>query len=65
MYQGLVDCNSEEQFDVKLAGLKGKWDARESECGRLNRDGLSFYEWFCKEKVNKICHILFWEKSTI
>jgi hypothetical protein len=52
MHQGLVDCNSEEEFDVKLTGLKQKWDARETECGRSNKGGVSFYEWFCKEKVS-------------
>lgn len=51
MYQGLVDCNSEEEFDAKLDGLKEKWDEQENECGRSNNDGLSFYEWFRKEKV--------------
>ena len=54
MYKGLVDCYSKEEFDVKLAGLKEKWNTHEAECGRLSKkDGLSFYEWFCKEKVNK------------
>lgn len=53
MYQGLVDCSLEEEFDVKLAGLKEKWDARETDCGRSNKDGLSFYEWFRKEKVTE------------
>ena len=55
LYQGLVDCNSEDEFDEKLIGLKEKWDARETRCSRLSsKDGVSFYEWFRKEKVNKI-----------
>ena len=55
MYQGLVDCNSEDEFDEKLVGWKETWDARETRCSRLsNKDRLSFYEWFRKEKVNKI-----------
>ena len=55
LYQGLVDCNSEDEFDEKLVGLKEKWDVRETRCSRLSsKDGLSFYEWFRKEKVNKM-----------
>ena len=55
LYQGLVDCNSKDEFDEKLVGLKEKWNARETRCSRLsNKDDQSFYEWFRKEKVNKI-----------
>ena len=55
LYQGLVNCNSEDEFDEKLVGLKEKWDARETRCSpSSNKNGLSFYQWFRKEKVNKI-----------
>ena len=51
MYQGLVDCNTEEEFDTKLSSLQKKWDERESEHGRPSDSGSTFYEWFVKEKV--------------
>lgn len=44
-YFGLVDCNTEEEFDVKLESLKEKWEERE------NNSESSFYSWFLKEKV--------------
>jgi hypothetical protein len=50
MHQGLVDCNSEEEFDVKLTGLKQKWDARETECGRSNKGGVSFLRMVLQRK---------------
>ncbi len=45
-YYGLVDCDTEEEFDRKLDKLKAVWNQREN-C----KSGNSFYEWFKKEKV--------------
>ena len=50
MHQGLVDCNSEEEFDVKLTGLKQKWDAQETECGRSYKGGVSFLRMVLQRK---------------
>lgn len=44
-YFGFVDCNIEEELDVKLESLKEKWEERE------NNLELLFYSWFLKEKV--------------
>ena len=44
-YYGLVDCDTEDEFDVKLESLKEKWEERE------NNSQSSFYSWFVKEKV--------------
>lgn len=49
-YTGLVDCDSEEEFQTKLESLEERWNAREAECGGSTR-ASTFYEWFCKEKV--------------
>ena len=38
---GLVDCESIEEFDQKLASLKNEWLKRDT-----RKKGLTFYEWF-------------------
>ena len=47
---GLVDCETEEEFDSKLEGLKVSWEERENEIvnGSHKR---TFFEWFQYEKV--------------
>jgi len=49
-YFGLVDCESEEEFDAKLGSLKDSWLERESTIAC--RKQMSFFEWFKKEKVS-------------
>ena len=50
-HYGLVDCDSEADFRTKLGGLKDAWDTREKENANITGGRMSFYEWFCKEKV--------------
>ena len=50
-YQGLVDCDTMEEFESKLAGLQNRWNEREVEHGQSNEGACSFHTWFCKEKV--------------
>ena len=49
-YIGLVDCNSDEEFDSKLAALKAKWEEREGINGS-NQKKKTFFDWFLCEKV--------------
>lgn len=53
-YEGLVDCSSEEEFQTKLENLEEEWNAMETECGSLMH-GITFHQWFCKEKVYYTC----------
>ena len=50
-YQGLVVCDTMEEFESKLAGLQNRWNEREVEHGQSNEGASSFYTWFSKEKV--------------
>ena len=50
-YQGLVDCNTMEEFESKLAWLQNRWNEREVKHGQSNEGTSSFYTWFSKEKV--------------
>ena len=47
---GLVDCETEEEFDSKLEGLKVSWEERENEIGNGSHK-RTFFEWFQYEKV--------------
>ena len=49
MFTGLVDCESDEEFDSKLTALKVTWDQLEGQTVKLK---LSFFEWFQKHKVS-------------
>lgn len=50
-YAGLVDCDTEDEFDAKLMALKSEWEAREAESRGTLKKTNTFYEWFVKEKV--------------
>jgi len=50
-FYGLVDCNSEDEFETKLEVLKEVWQEREKTSGSKGSSQLSFYSWFRKEKV--------------
>lgn len=50
-FYGLVDCNSEDEFETKLEALKEVWEEREKTSGSKGSSQLSFYNWFRKEKV--------------
>ena len=46
---GLVDSDSEDEFDARLESLKDSWMERETQLG-CSRE-ITFYEWFKNEKV--------------
>ncbi len=48
--KGLVDCESEEEFDERLEALKDKWN----DMDKVYRAHgvISFFAWFKKEKVS-------------
>ena len=50
-YAGLVDCDTEDEFENKLIALQSVWDARETESRGTVKKTNTFYEWFLKEKV--------------
>ena len=50
-YAGLVDCDTEDEFDNKLMALQNEWEARENESRGMLKKTTTFYEWFVKEKV--------------
>ena len=41
---GLVDCDTEEEFDTVLAGLEPIWDEREMSCTKTTE--AKFFKWF-------------------
>ena len=52
-YYGLVDCDSENEFDSKLDMLKQEWEEREATHGsKLKKQ--TFFEWFQCEKVRNV-----------
>ena len=50
-YVGLVDCDTEDEFDTKLMALQNELEARENESRGTLKKTNTFYEWFVKEKV--------------
>ena len=52
-YTRLADCNSDEEFDSKLAALKANWEEREALNGS-NQKKKTFFDWFLCEKVSDI-----------
>ena len=56
-YMGLVDCNSEEEFDCKLAALKAKWEEMET-LNSSNQKKKTFFDWFLCEKVSERVHFV-------
>ena len=53
---GPVDCETEEEFDSKLEGLKVSWEEREKELGNGSHK-RTFFEWFQYEKVVLLLHV--------
>eukprot|EP00794_Sanderia_malayensis_P009402 gene9402-10390_t len=53
MYTGLVDSDTESEFDIKLESLRPSWEDRERESGK-GAQKHSFFDWFKKEKVADI-----------
>lgn len=49
---GLVDSDSDDKFDVRLASLKESWMERETKLGCSLP--ITFYEWFKNEVGNCI-----------
>lgn len=52
-FEGLVDCNSESEFEAKLQLVEGKWRHYEelrSKCG----GHLAFFDWFKKYHAKEI-----------
>ena len=47
-HEGLVDCNSEEEFDLKLQGLEEEWKQLEKSNLKKLAGQLSFFSWFQK-----------------
>lgn len=63
-FLGLVDSDSEDEFDAKLESLKETWMERENQLGSGRE--ITFFEWFKKEKVGNnsvLCFVLI-EKKT-
>uniref|UniRef100_A0A1X7SXK8 MULE transposase domain-containing protein n=1 Tax=Amphimedon queenslandica TaxID=400682 RepID=A0A1X7SXK8_AMPQE len=58
-HEGLVDCSDALEFNVKLAGLKSKWDGLENECLSNESSGhKGFNNWFRRVKAPEI-----WEST--
>ena len=57
-YTGLVDCNSDEEFDSKLAALKANWEEREALNGS-NQKKKTFFDWFLCEKMSDILQAVY------
>ena len=46
-FEGLIDCNTNKEFDEKLESLKQRWEQREASSSECNR---GFYDWFLTHK---------------
>ena len=46
-FEGLIDCNTNKEFDEKLESLKQRWEQREASSSEYNR---GFYDWFLTHK---------------
>ena len=53
-----MDCNSDEEFDSKLAALKANWEEREALHGS-NQKKKTFFDWFLCEKVSDILQTVY------
>ena len=51
-YTLLVDCNSDEEFDSKLAALKANWEEREVLNGSHQKK-KTFFDWFLCRAVER------------
>ena len=53
-YEGLVDCNSEDEFDSKLIMLEGRWGGFENLRCKIPDSQIAFYTWFKKYHAEEI-----------
>ena len=53
-YEGLVDCNSEDEFDSKLIMLEERWGGFESLRCKIPDSQIAFYTWFKKYHAEEI-----------
>jgi hypothetical protein len=51
-FEGLVDCETDDEFESKLEQLKLTWEDREAASGNKTKK-QSFFDWFLTEKVSK------------
>ena len=51
-YTGLVDSESDDQFEGKLEDLKAQWEERENHSSK--KKSQTFFEWFRCEKVRRL-----------
>jgi hypothetical protein len=53
-YAGLVDCHTENEFQVQLEAMKNVWDRREKDIFGENHKP-SFHTWFVRNKASDFC----------
>ena len=53
-FEGLVDCDSEHEFDSQLNMLEERWEGFESLRGKIENDEIDFFPWFKKYHAEEI-----------
>ena len=53
-FEGLVDINSEDEFDSKLQSLEPIWAEFENLRSKKSDNKITFYAWFCKYHAEEI-----------
>lgn len=53
-FEGLVDANSEAEFDEQLISLKVKWEELEDQRTKRSENKLTFHTWFMKYHAEEI-----------
>ena len=53
-FEGLVDTNSEDEFDSKLQSLEEIWANFEDLRAKKSNNRITFYAWFCKYHAEEI-----------
>lgn len=53
-HEGLVDCNSEDEFDSKLIVLQERWGGFESLRCKISDNQIDFHTWFMKYHAEEI-----------
>lgn len=53
-FEGLVDTNSEHEFDSKLHSLAAIWAYFEKLRAKESKIVIAFYDWFCKYHAEEI-----------
>ena len=63
-FEGMIDCNSESEFEAKLLLVEAKW--RHYEQSRSMRGGqLAFFDWFKRYHAEEIkCSMLRYRSDT-